>query len=99
MSVWRDVEALFEFVYKSMHRLVMAKRREWFDQPSRAYQVLWWVKADAMPTVEDGLARLRYLQEHGPTAQAFTFKHKFPRPGMAGQPEDLRPEPYCVGWQ
>jgi hypothetical protein len=99
ISVWRDVEALFEFVYKSMHRLVMAKRRQWFDQPTSAYLVVWWVKADAMPTVEDGLARLRYLRQHGPTAHAFTFKHKFPHPGAPGLPEDMRPEPYCVGWQ
>jgi hypothetical protein len=98
MSVWQSVELLFDFAYKSAHRLVMAKRRDWFEPPVNAYQVLWWVPAGAFPTVEEGLARLRHLQEHGPTAHAFSFKHKFPPPGAEGEAEDMRPEPYCVGW-
>ena len=98
MSVWQSVEALFDFAYKSAHRLVMAKRRQWFVPPAGAYQVLWWVKAGDEPTAEEGLARLRHLEQHGPTAHAFTFKNKFPPPGSAAPPEDMRPEPYCVGW-
>jgi hypothetical protein len=47
------------------------------------------------PAVEEGLSRLRYLTEHGPTPYAFTFKSVFP-PVLA--PVDLKPEPYCVGW-
>ena len=99
MSVWQSVEALFDFTYKSAHRLVMAKRRQWFEPPTGAYQVLWRVKAGVFPTAEEGLERLRHLDQHGPTAVAFTFKHKFPPPGSSAPPEDMRPEPYCVGWQ
>jgi hypothetical protein len=98
MSVWQNVEALFDFVYKSSHRLVMAKRRDWFEQPAGAYQVLWWSRAGTLPTPARGLARLRYLDRHGPTAFAFSFKHIFPPPGLSGSPADLQPEPYCVGW-
>jgi hypothetical protein len=98
MSVWVSVEALFDFVYKSSHRLVMAKRREWFVRPSRAYMVLWWIAAGERPTVAEGLARLTHLDAHGPSAHAFTFREKFPPPGVAGITEDLRPDPYCVGW-
>jgi hypothetical protein len=32
-------------------------------------------------------------------AHAFAFKQKFPPPGSTGQPETLRPEPDCVGWE
>lgn len=99
MSVWQSVEALFDFVYKSAHRLVMAKRRDWFTPPTEAYHVLWWVKAGERPAPEKGLARLRYLRMHGPTRHAFGFKQKFPPPGVAGAPEDMQPEPDCVGWQ
>jgi hypothetical protein len=99
MSVWNSVEALFEFVYKSSHRLVMAKRRQWFEPPVRSYQALWWVAPGVFPAPQEGLDRLRHLDAHGPTAQAFTFKHKFPPPGAPGTPEDLRPDPYCVGWE
>jgi hypothetical protein len=99
MSVWADAEALFDFVYKTAHRLVMAQRREWFARPASAYTVLWWVPAGHQPTVAEGLARLAHLDREGPTAQAFTFKTKFPAPDGTGLPEDLRPEPYCVGWR
>jgi hypothetical protein len=98
MSVWQNVEALFDFAYRSSHRLVLAKRRQWFAPPASAYQVLWWVEAGAIPTAEEGLARLHHLDRHGPTAHAFTFRHKFPPPGSTGEPEDMRPDPYCVGW-
>jgi hypothetical protein len=99
MSVWDSAESLFDFVYKTSHRLVMAKRREWFDRPVQSYQVLWWVEAGTAPTVAEGLARLAHLDAHGPTPRAFTFKQKFPHPEIAGWPEDMRPEPYCVGWE
>jgi Domain of unknown function (DUF3291) len=99
MSVWANAEALFDFVYKTAHRLVMAQRREWFARPASAYTVLWWVPAGHQPTVAEGLARLAHLDREGPTAQAFTFNTKFPAPDGTGLPEDLRPEPYCVGWR
>lgn len=99
MSVWQSVEALFEFVYMSMHRMVMSKRRQWFERPTSASQVLWWVKAGTTPTIEEAMARLAHLDRHGPTAQAFTFKQRYPQPGIEALPDDMKPEPYCVGWE
>jgi hypothetical protein len=99
MSVWASVESLFDFAYKSAHRLVMARRREWFQRPEGAYQVLWWVPEGHKPTVEEGLARLAKLNAEGPSSQAFTFKARFPQPDTIGDPEDMQPEPYCVGWE
>lgn len=98
MSVWESVEALFGFVYRSAHRDVMVRRREWFERPEAAYQVLWWVPAGHRPTVAQGLARLRLLDAEGPTPAAFTFKSVFP-PAAGRQAQDLEPEPYCVGWR
>lgn len=98
MSVWRSVEDLFDYAYKSAHRLVMAKRRQWFERPADAYQVLWWVPAGHEPTVEEGLARLAHLRQQGPSATAFTFKQRFPPPGQSEMPEGLDPAPHCVGW-
>jgi len=98
MSVWQSVEALFAFAYQSPHRSVMARRRQWFVPPAGAYQALWWVPAGAYPTGEHGLERLSHLDRHGPSAFAFTFKQKFPPPGSAALPEDMGPEPYCIGW-
>ena len=99
MSVWDSVEALFDFAYKTSHQKVMAKRRQWFARPAEQYLVLWWVPAGHRPTTEEGLERLQQLNRHGPTPEAFTFRAKFPPPSAGGRPEDLRPEPFCVGWE
>lgn len=98
MSVWESVEALFDFVYRTAHTKVMARRREWAERPVEAHQVLWWVPAGHVPTVEEGLARLARLRREGPSAAAFTFKATFPPPGEEGAPEDMKPEPWCDGW-
>jgi hypothetical protein len=80
MSLWESVEALFDFVYRSGHAPVMAKRRQWFAKPNEAYTVLWWVKAGHIPTVEDARARLDILKRKGPSPAAFTFRTRFPPP-------------------
>ncbi len=98
LSLWETAEALFDFVYRSAHTGIMAQRRQWFARPEEAYQVLWWLPAGELPTVESALARLERLRELGPTAEAFTFKQRFPAPGAEDSGGDLRPEPYCVGW-
>lgn len=98
MSVWETPEELFEFVYKTAHRFVMARRKEWFQRPNLAYQVLWWVPAGHAPTVEEGFERLQLLRAEGPTSKAFHFKSQYPAPDTRGGPTDLKPEPYCHGW-
>jgi len=80
MSLWESVETLFDFVYRTAHAPVMAKRRQWFGKPDGVYTVLWWVKAGHLPTVEDARARLDILQRKGPSPAAFTFKTRFPAP-------------------
>src|SRR5256885_7465555 len=49
MSAWASIEPLFEFVYRSAHTAVMARRRHWFEKPTAAYQVLWCVPATHDP--------------------------------------------------
>ena len=97
MSVWADADSLFEFVYRSGHTPFMARRREWFDRFEGAYQALWWIPAGTIPTVNDGLSRLWHLDRFGPTAHAFTFKARFPAPGLGESPVDMQPDPWCVG--
>ena len=97
MSVWEDAESLFAFVYRSGHTPVMARRREWLERSEGAYQALWWIPAGTIPTVNDGLSRLWHLDRFGPTAHAFTFKARFPAPGLGESPVDMQPDPWCVG--
>lgn len=80
MSVWRDLDALAAFVYRQTdHRTVMRQRRRWFETIP-VYQALWWVPAGHRPTVEEGLARLARLAQHGPGPEAFTFAAPFAAP-------------------
>ena len=97
MSVWRDADSLFDYVYRSTHTPVMARRRDYFERFEGVYQALWWIEAGTLPTIDDGLARLWRIDRYGSTPQAFTFKARFPSPDVAGPPVDHQPDPWCVG--
>ena len=80
MSVWRDVESLSSYAFKSAHVEIMRRRREWFERMETAYSVLWWMPPGHRPTVEEGIARLEHLRASGCSQRAFTFKEPFPAP-------------------
>jgi len=94
MSLWRDVEALNAFVYRSGHAQIMRRRREWFERMQQAYLVLWWVPQGHRPSIAEALARLELLRQKGPTADAFTFRQAYPAPDAApsGSPLTLGDE-------
>jgi hypothetical protein len=97
MSVWTDADALFAFVYRSTHTPVMARRRDYFERFDGAFQAMWWIPAGEIPTLSDAFSRLWMLDRYGPTSHAFTFKARFPAPGLDGAPVDHQPDPWCVG--
>jgi len=78
MSVWKDLESLQQYVYKSAHTEVMRRRKEWFEHMSEAFLVLWWIPYDHRPTINEAIEKLEYLRQHGPSASAFTFRNPFP---------------------
>ena len=82
MSVWESADALFDYVYRTAHTPVMARRREWFEKPTRPHMVLWWVEAGHRPDVAEALEKLDMLAKKGPTPDAFTFKQRFPAPEL-----------------
>jgi Domain of unknown function (DUF3291) len=83
ISVWRDIDALKEFVYRSAHAPIMRRRREWFDGMREAYMVLWWVPAGHRPSETEAIARLEQLRKGGSGADAFSFREPFPMPASA----------------
>ncbi len=80
MSVWESVDALADFVYRSHHTDYLRRRGEWFERMTETITALWWVPAGHIPTIEEGIGRLDHLRAHGPSAQAFTFRDRFPAP-------------------
>ncbi len=77
MSVWQDMESLKTYVYKTVHVEFVRRRKEWFELFKGSYTALWWVPAGHIPTMEEAMERLAYLEEHGETSYAFTFKNVF----------------------
>jgi hypothetical protein len=80
LSVWRDVQALSDYVYTSAHTEMLKRRKEWFNKVSTAHMVLWWVQAGHRPSVQEAAERLVLFQEQGASQQAFSFRHAFPAP-------------------
>jgi hypothetical protein len=81
MSVWKSLETLQQFVYRSAHVGPLRDRAQWFEPIEGPILALWWIPAGHIPTVAEALERLRHLEQHGPSAEAFTFRKAFPSPG------------------
>lgn len=81
MSVWRSIEALHAYTYRTAHADVYAKRRRWFADEKAVVGghalAMWWLPEGQLPTVPDALRRLALVCEKGPGPEAFTFKARF----------------------
>ena len=80
LSVWKSVETLKTFTYKTAHAGLIRQRADWFQAFGKAAYVLWWVDKDHRPSLSEAQARLQQLQEVGPSPDGFTFKQTFPPP-------------------
>jgi len=76
MSVWKDRESLFNYVYSTDHVEIFKRKNEWFSKLKGIHMVLWYIEEGHIPTLAEGKERLEYLQKHGETEYAFTFKSK-----------------------
>ncbi len=85
MSVWRDLEALRDFVFRSAHLELLRARADWFHKPAEMHQALWWIPAGDLPTVEDGRDRLAHIRKHGPSEKAFSFARAYPPTAVPDQ--------------
>ncbi len=81
LSVWSDIDSLWNYTYRSDHMPFLRRRREWF-RPAQDLPVLvlWWVPEGEQPTVEDAKAKLMQLRDDGPSSAAFTFRERFDPP-------------------
>lgn len=77
LSVWKSVEALKHYVYKTSHAELLRGRTRWFEKFDGPYLVLWWIPAGHIPTVQEAKARLEHLRQNGPNRYAFTLKEVF----------------------
>jgi hypothetical protein len=73
--VWRYVDAALEhFVWKTVHRHFYGRRADWFEHLEGPAVVLWWVPIGHRPSVEQAVARMEHLKQHGPSDYAFDWQ-------------------------
>jgi Domain of unknown function (DUF3291) len=77
LSVWKDVESLKHFMYKTPHLKFLHRGPEWFLPIDQPRVVLWHIGADRLPTLAEASAKLRHLRAHGSTAEAFDLRTSF----------------------
>ncbi|GAA4808932.1 DUF3291 domain-containing protein [Litoribaculum gwangyangense] len=77
MSVWKDLESLFNYTYRSGHLEIYKRKKEWFTKMKFMHMAFWYVPVGYEPTFKEANNRLNYLNEYGETPYAFTFKNKF----------------------
>lgn len=78
LSVWKSVETLKNYVYRTAHAELLRDRKNWFEHFAGAQLAMWWVPAGHVPGVDEATRRLAHLDEHGPSQFAFTFKTVHP---------------------
>lgn len=77
MSVWKNLESLFTYTYNSGHIEVFKRKKEWFSKMKMMHMAFWYIPEGYEPTFQDAKDRLDYLNKHGDTPYAFSFKSKF----------------------
>ncbi|MEU7279011.1 DUF3291 domain-containing protein [Streptomyces sp. NPDC045431] len=88
LSLWTDLSSVRAYAYSGIHRQALRDRRRWFvSLPHRLYAA-WWVADDVIPTWREACLRLEILNEFGPTAHAFDFKHPFDPDGNPLSPSE-----------
>ena len=74
VSVWRSVDDLYHFSYRTEHHDFIKKRDKWFVSTTMRSMALWNIDEGAdMPTPAEAFARLRHLETHGPSDYAFDW--------------------------
>lgn len=71
LTVWEDVSSLETFVWQTVHRQFYDRRAEWFELLGDKHFVMWRVPAGHKPTLDEALARLDHLRDHGDSDHAF----------------------------
>ena len=83
VSVWDSIEALENFMYKTVHSNFLKRRKEWFHTFGKAYTAMWWIEKGEFPTIQEAVEKLEYLQKNGPSETVFDFRKKY-RPRSDG---------------
>ena len=94
MSVWKSMQDLFNFTYRTAHLEIFKRKKEWFSKMEDSHMAFWYISSEHIPTVKEAEERLIYLNQYGETPYAFTFKSKFlPKDAFNYKPETINQKP------
>ncbi len=71
LSIWESADDLAAFTFKTVHRRIFDRRADWFEPPTEAHLVMWWVAAGHRPRLKEAAERLADLRDNGPSERAF----------------------------
>ncbi|NNA70561.1 DUF3291 domain-containing protein [Pseudomonas gessardii] len=74
LSLWKDPDALKDFLYRTPHDEFRRRGSEWFLPLRWPRVVMWWVDNNHVPTLEEAHEKMTLLYEIGPSLQAFDLK-------------------------
>jgi heme-degrading monooxygenase HmoA len=81
MSIWRSIDDLHAYTYRTRHSEVYAARKQWFLDEKKVIGghalAMWWIREGERPSVAEAKERLEYITAHGPSERAFTFKQRY----------------------
>lgn len=77
LSIWTDLQSVFNFTFSGLHLEVLRRRTEWFKAPAWPTYACWWIQDDEIPTWNTACRKLEHLHDHGPTPEAFNFRQCF----------------------
>jgi hypothetical protein len=83
LSVWKSVEDLRHYTYKTVHSEMLRGQQNWLEPFDRAHLAMWWIPEGHKPTIAESAERLRRVSEIGESEMAFTFKRPFEKPKLA----------------
>lgn len=75
LTVWEDVQSLEKFVWGTLHKQFYERKAEWFEVMKEQHFVMWWIKRDHRPSVQEALDRLDHLRSNGDSDHAFGWSH------------------------
>jgi Domain of unknown function (DUF3291) len=90
LSIWIDLQSVFQFVYNGLHLEALKRRTQWFLKPEWPSYAVWWISEDHIPQWEEACRNLEQLHDMGPSASVFDFKNCFDE---MGNPVKLRFSP------
>lgn len=76
-SVWKDVESLFDFTYKTYHAEIFKRKKEWFLPIKDHTLALWFIPKNHKPSQEEVKQKLNEIRQIGASPSVFNFKQKY----------------------